>query len=131
MKDLSQVQKGDCVITFSRKDIFAVRREIEQVTGLKCASIYGNLPPGIYKIGILILKDVRSEQARLFNKADSGFDVLVASDAVGMGLNLAIRRVVFDTVEKVTGMVAPSHVKQIAGRAGRYGSDFPEGYVTA
>jgi ATP-dependent RNA helicase SUPV3L1/SUV3 len=38
-------------------------------------------------------------QASLFNAPDSGFDVLVASDALGMGLNLNINRVVFTQVE--------------------------------
>lgn len=36
----------------------------------------------------LLFPETRSQQAKLFNDPDSGFDVLVASDAVGMGLNL-------------------------------------------
>ncbi len=63
-------------MSFSRRDIFAIKKEIEQSTPLKCAVIYGGLPP-----------EVRSEQAKLFN-AGKTYDVLVASDAVGMGLNL-------------------------------------------
>ncbi|KAG1408783.1 hypothetical protein G6F60_001185 [Rhizopus arrhizus] len=75
--DLSKVEKGDCVIAFSRGGIFDVKRTIEAVTDLKCAVIYGGLPP-----------ETRALQAKAFNDPDSGFDVLVASDAIGMGLNL-------------------------------------------
>ena len=51
--------------------------------------VYGALPP-----------EMRRTQARLFNDPDSGYDVLVASDAVGMGLNLNIRRIIFHTLTK-------------------------------
>lgn len=71
------VKKGDCVVTFARKDIFEVKKAIERETGLKCAVVYGALPP-----------ESRALQAKAFNDAASNFDVLVASDAVGMGLNL-------------------------------------------
>ncbi|PNH00709.1 ATP-dependent RNA helicase SUPV3L1, mitochondrial [Tetrabaena socialis] len=60
--------------------------------------------------------------------------VLVASDAIGMGLNLNIRRVVFTSLTKYDGKaVRPlqaSEVRQIAGRAGRFSSAHPAGYVT-
>jgi hypothetical protein len=52
----------------------------------------GGLPP-----------DSRKDQARLFSTPDSGYDVLVASDAIGMGLNLAIKRIIFSQVEKFDG----------------------------
>ena len=55
-------------------------------------TISGGLPP-----------DARKEQARLFSAPDSGYDVLVASDAIGMGLNLSIKRIIFSTVEKYDG----------------------------
>ena len=76
-------------------------------------------------------------QARLFNDDNTGYDVLVASDAIGMGLNLNIRRIVFHTAIKTgngrTGpmWVDPSAVRQIAGRAGRLSSGFKYGEVTA
>ena len=59
-------------------------------------------------------------------------DVMVASDAIGMGLNLNIRRVVFTTLAKPDGRGAPRPipapaVKQIAGRAGRRSSAWPTG----
>jgi ATP-dependent RNA helicase SUPV3L1/SUV3 len=67
------VQPGDCVVAFSRNDIFAIKREIELSTKYKCTVIYGSLPP-----------QTRSEQARLFNDPNSGYDILVASDAVSV-----------------------------------------------
>lgn len=86
--------------------------------------IYGQLPP-----------DTRSTQARLFNEEGSGYDILVASDAIGMGLNLNIRRIVFHSTlksdKKKVFWVEPSSVKQIAGRAGRLSSQYKVGLVTA
>ena len=76
-RDLTRIRKGDCIVTFSRTNIFNLKRVIEERTGLRCAVIYGRLPP-----------EIRAEQAALFNDPHSGFDVLVASDAIGMGLNL-------------------------------------------
>ncbi|KAE8269104.1 hypothetical protein A4X09_0g3237 [Tilletia walkeri] len=114
--DLSKIEKGDCIVTFARSNIFFLKRMIEQKTGLKCAVAYGALPP-----------ETRSEQARLFNDtSEKGFDVMVASDAIGMGLNLKIKRVIFEACTKWDGgSVVPlstSQIKQIAGRAGRYGT---------
>jgi len=68
------------VVAFSRKDIYAIRRMIERKTEHKVCVVYGALPP-----------ETRSQQARLFNDVNSGYRVLVASDAIGMGLNLNIR----------------------------------------
>ncbi|KAG9318066.1 P-loop containing nucleoside triphosphate hydrolase protein [Chiua virens] len=122
--DLSRIQKGDCLVVFSRNGIFAVKSKVEEKTGLRCAVAYGRLPP-----------EVRSEQAALFNDPQSGYDVIVASDAVGMGLNLKIKRVVFETLHKFDGQerrpLSISQIKQIAGRAGRYGlHGQPGGFVT-
>lgn len=75
--DLKRIEKGDCVVSFSRSGIFALKKKIEEVTNLRCAVAYGRLPP-----------EIRSEQAALFNDPKSGFDVIVGSDAIGMGLNL-------------------------------------------
>ncbi|KAI6046723.1 P-loop containing nucleoside triphosphate hydrolase protein [Pisolithus marmoratus] len=122
--DLSHIQKGDCVVTFSRSNIFALKKRVEECTGLLCAVAYGKLPP-----------EIRSEQAALFNDPNSGYDVIVASDAIGMGLNLKIKRVVFEVLNKFDGYVeralSVSQIKQIAGRAGRYGlHGEPGGFVT-
>ncbi|KAJ6606120.1 P-loop containing nucleoside triphosphate hydrolase protein [Mycena vulgaris] len=127
--DLSLVRKGDCIVTFSRTSIFALKRRVEKQTGMKCAVVYGKLPP-----------EIRSEQAALFNDPDSGYDVLIGSDAIGMGLNLKIRRIIFESVEKWDGgaggfkTLSVSQMKQIAGRAGRFGlhaaGETPGGFVT-
>lgn len=68
------VRAGDCIVTFSRNGIFAIKRKLEQL-GHRVSCIYGKLPP-----------EVRSEQAALFNSGQH--DVLVGSDALGLGLNL-------------------------------------------
>ncbi|XVF60521.1 hypothetical protein PTKIN_Ptkin08bG0054200 [Pterospermum kingtungense] len=121
--DLRNVRSGDCVVAFSRREIFEVKMAIEKHTSHRCCVIYGALPP-----------ETRRQQANLFNDQDNEFDVLVASDAVGMGLNLNIRRVVFYSLSKYNGdkivPVPPSQVKQIAGRAGRRGSRYPDGLTT-
>ncbi|KAL5805555.1 hypothetical protein ACOSQ4_028288 [Xanthoceras sorbifolium] len=121
--DLRNVRSGDCVVAFSRREIFEVKLAIEKHTNHRCCVIYGALPP-----------ETRRKQANLFNDQDNEFDVLVASDAVGMGLNLNIRRVVFYTLSKYNGdkivPVPASQVKQIAGRAGRRGSIYPDGLTT-
>lgn len=44
--NLSHIQEGDAVVTFSRKNIFAIKNEIEKATNLRAAVIYGSLPPG-------------------------------------------------------------------------------------
>ena len=58
-------------------------------------------------------------QATMFNDASSEFDVLVASDAIGMGLNLNISRIIFSTMMKFDGFemreLTVPEVKQIAG----------------
>lgn len=71
------LQKGDCVVSFSILGIHALRKTIEKATGRKCAIVYGSLPP-----------ETRAQQARLFNDPDNEYDFLVSSDAIGMGLNL-------------------------------------------
>ena len=44
--DWSRIRKGDCVVSFARSNIFEIKQKIEQNTGLKCAVVYGGLPPG-------------------------------------------------------------------------------------
>jgi ATP-dependent RNA helicase SUPV3L1/SUV3 len=121
--DMKRLQPGDCLVSFSRGEIFKLRQEVERVTKRSCAVIYGGLPP-----------TTRIQQAQLFNDPKSSCDLLVASDAIGMGLNLNIKRIVFASLTKFDGYrrqsLTPSHAKQIAGRAGRFGSQYPEGEVT-
>lgn len=118
------VQPGDCIVAFSRKTIFAIKQTIEAETGQKVCVVYGALPP-----------EMRRLQARLFNEPDTEYKILVASDAVGMGLNLNIRRIIFHSVSKFEGHpeavpVSVSQLKQIAGRAGRRSSEWSQGLAT-
>ncbi|KAM9949027.1 hypothetical protein ACTFIT_010229 [Dictyostelium discoideum] len=118
---MGDIKKGDCLICFKKKDIIFYKNYLEK-QGLKCAVVYGSLPP-----------TTRVQQAKLFN-TDESVDVLIATDAIGMGLNLNIGRVIFLTLKKYDGEVDrelyASEVKQIAGRAGRFGTKYPVGSVT-
>uniref|UniRef100_A0A1B6MUP0 ATP-dependent RNA helicase SUV3 homolog, mitochondrial n=1 Tax=Graphocephala atropunctata TaxID=36148 RepID=A0A1B6MUP0_9HEMI len=124
---LDSVQPGDCIVCFSKNDIYTVSRGIE-ARGMEVAVIYGGLPPG-----------TKLAQAQKFNDPDNPCKVLVATDAIGMGLNLSIRRVVFYSLikpvmnekgDKEMDIISVSQALQIAGRAGRYGTQFEKGYVT-
>ena len=55
--DLRRVEAGDCVVAFSRREIFQLKQQVEVDTGLKCGVIYGSLPP-----------ETRREQARQHRK---------------------------------------------------------------
>lgn len=107
------LRKGDAVVSFSRIGLHSLKKGIEEATGKKCAIVYGALPP-----------ETRAQQAALFNDPDNDYDFLAASDAIGMGLNLEIKRVVFETVNKHDGVKVRTltipELKQIGGRAGRY-----------
>ncbi|KAK0386010.1 hypothetical protein NLU13_5847 [Sarocladium strictum] len=113
--DYNQLQKGDAVVAFNRMTLHALKRNIESSTGRRCAIVYGSLPP-----------EVRVQQAALFNDPDNDYDFIAASDAIGMGLNLEIRRVVMDSVTKFDGIqnrtLTIPEMKQIGGRAGRFRS---------
>jgi ATP-dependent RNA helicase SUPV3L1/SUV3 len=111
--DLSKLQKGDAIILFSRLGIHGMKAAVEAETKRRCAVVYGGLPP-----------ETRAQQAALFNDPNNDYDFLVASDAVGMGLNLSIKRIIFESTSKNDGssfrQIQTSEIKQIAGRAGRY-----------
>lgn len=112
------VSRGDALIVFSRKSVHGVASYLQQ-RGYRCSVVYGALP-----------YDVRREQARLFAEGET--DTVVATDAIGMGMNLPIRRVIFLEQDKFDGyerrMLKTEEIKQIAGRAGRYGI-YPLGLV--
>lgn len=118
--DLKNLQKGDCLVAFSRLGIHALKADIEKVTGKRAAIVYGSLPA-----------EIRTQQASLFNDPNNEYDYLVASDAIGMGLNLSCKRVIFETlVKRVPGglvRLSVPEIKQIAGRAGRYRSAAQQG----
>jgi len=124
LTSLHQLQAGDCLVAFSKVDLFKWKADIERETGLKCSIIYGGLPP-----------EVRRQQSLQFNNSNTSNRILVATDAIGMGLNLNIRRVIFSSLLKFDGKetraLTPSQVRQIGGRAGRFGSLFPDGLITA
>ncbi|KAL1220666.1 DExH-box ATP-dependent RNA helicase DExH16 [Cardamine amara subsp. amara] len=123
VSSVSSIKTGDCLVTFSRKDIYAHKKIIERAGNHLCSVVYGSLPP-----------ETRTAQATRFNDETNDFDVLVASDAIGMGLNLNISRIIFSTLQKFDGTgtrdLTVSEIKQIAGRAGRFQSKFPIGEVT-
>lgn len=107
----ADVQPGDALIVFSRRSVHMVAAQVAAY-GMKPSVIYGALP-----------HDVRHEEARRFDEGET--DVVVATDAIGMGMNLPIRRIVFVEQDKFDGVsqriLRPEEVQQIAGRAGRFG----------
>ena len=106
-----KLQKGDAIIAFSRKDVLTFSARFRQ-WGFSVASIYGALSP-----------EVRRHESERFCTGQA--DILVATDAIGMGLNLPIRRVIFANIHKFDGLASrllnATEVRQIAGRAGRFG----------
>lgn len=118
--DLGEVEDGDALIVFSKKSVLRLSALLEE-RGVASSVIYGNLPPA-----------ARKEQIYRFMSGQTR--VVVSTDAIGMGVNLPIRRVVFMETEKYNGKVMrplkPAEVRQIAGRAGRYGM-YEAGYVQA
>ncbi|HZX30300.1 MAG TPA: helicase-related protein [Rhodocyclaceae bacterium] len=116
---LRQVRPGDALIVFSRRDALNLRDDLLGL-GKSVACIYGALSP-----------EVREREAHRFANGDAA--ILVATDAIGMGLNLPIERVVFTSVQKYDGVdradLPVPLLQQIAGRAGRYGHQEEEGVV--
>lgn len=114
------IHKGDALITFSRKSVQSNAWNLRQC-GISTSMVYGALP-----------YDVRMEEVRKFAEGET--DVIVATDAIGMGMNLPIKRIIFLEMEKYDGHskrdLKSEEIKQIAGRAGRYGI-YDIGYVTA
>lgn len=119
-EQITGVPPRTAVIAFSRRDVLGLRRELARA-GRSVSVIYGALSP-----------EVRREQARRFREGRS--EVLVATDAIGMGLNLPVREVLLTVGAKFDGTsrrpLAGSELRQVAGRAGRYGIDH-EGIVSA
>ncbi|MFC7739039.1 helicase-related protein [Roseomonas sp. GCM10028921] len=117
---LAEISRGDAVIAFSRREVFALRAELLR-RGRSVAVVYGALGP-----------TVRRAEARRFREGEA--EVLVATDAIGMGLNIGpLRRVVFSTLTKYDGKedrpLTVQEIKQIGGRAGRFGGEHAEGIV--
>lgn len=106
-----EIKAGDALIAFSRKNALMWRERMSR-QGKSVAVIYGALAP-----------EVRRAEAARFCSGEA--DVLVATDAIGMGLNLPIKRVIFTAVSKFDGtedrVLGIQELRQIAGRAGRFG----------
>ena len=123
---LENLQPGDCIICFNKNRIVDLAQAIKKF-GHEVAVIYGNLPPS-----------TKIEMAKNFNNPAHPCKILIATDAIGMGLNLSIRRIIFDTIKNFTkkqGISTVQHLNtssilQIAGRAGRFGTQWEEGLVT-
>jgi ATP-dependent RNA helicase SUPV3L1/SUV3 len=113
------ILRGDALILFSKRAVLDVSARLE-ILGIHASVIYGNLPP-----------QIRKHQFEMFMKGET--EVVVATDAIGLGVNLPIRRIIFMTTLKFDGVsrrpLNQYEVRQIAGRAGRRGL-YDEGYVT-
>ncbi|WP_425435113.1 helicase-related protein [Oceanobacillus timonensis] len=107
----ADIKKGDAIIAFSRKKVLRMAAHLRK-NGFKPAIIYGALPP-----------ITRRKQVEFFNNGKA--DVVVATDAIGMGINLPIQRIIFSELEKFDGTgirkLTSQEIKQIAGRSGRRG----------
>lgn len=116
---LSQLQKSDALIVFSRRNALKYKADLEELD-FKVSIVYGRLSP-----------EVRREQARKFDEGET--DIMVSTDAIAMGMNLPVRRIVFSALSKFVdnkeNPLTYSEIKQIAGRAGRF-KRFPVGEVT-
>lgn len=114
----NSIQKGDAIIAFSKKEVLKTALRLQSM-GLKSSIIYGALP-----------WSVRKNEAEKFRTGET--KVVIATDAIGMGLNMPVHRIVFTSVEKYDGekirKLKAEEIRQIAGRAGRYGI-YNEGYV--
>ena len=116
---LDNLQDGTALIAFSRADVLKLRHKLKK--NYTVSVIYGNLSP-----------EVRRDEARKFREKKS--QILIATDAIPMGLNLPIQTILFTTDTKFDGVsrrkITVNEIVQIAGRAGRYGH-FEAGYLGA
>ena len=113
-----KAENGSAFISFSRRDVLAWKQTLG---ASECAAVYGALAP-----------EVRREEARRFTSGEAR--IVSATDAIGMGLNLPVKTIVFTTLTKWDGekevTLSDAAIRQIAGRAGRYGMH-EVGLVTA
>jgi ATP-dependent RNA helicase SUPV3L1/SUV3 len=107
--DWRHVPPRSAVIGFSRAMVLELKAMFES-RGQRVSVIYGGLSP-----------EVRRNEARRFREGES--DIVCATDAIGLGLNLPLDRVVFYETDKFDGEInrrlEPAELLQIAGRAGR------------
>lgn len=105
----SSLKKGDALIAYSKVDVLRYSTKLKDY-GYKVSMIYGSMPP-----------EVRRNESDNFRNGET--DILVATDAIGMGLNLPISRIIFGAGKKYDGFeyreLRSEEIKQVAGRAGR------------
>src|SRR5512147_2207636 len=109
-KKITRLPRRSAIVAFSAQDVYAIAELVRRQRG-GAAVVLGALSPR-----------TRNAQVALYQNGD--VDFLVATDAIGMGLNLDIRHVAFSSTAKFDGhrmrALYPHEVAQIAGRAGRH-----------
>ena len=112
-KKISRIQRKTAIIAFSTEEVYAIAELIRRQKG-GAAIVMGSLSP-----------KTRNAQVQLYQSGD--VDFLVATDAIGMGINMDLDHVYFSNLRKFDGKklrkLNLSEIGQIAGRAGRYLND--------
>jgi ATP-dependent RNA helicase SUPV3L1/SUV3 len=112
-KKITRLPRRSAIVAFSANDVYAIAELVRRQRG-GAAVVLGALSPR-----------TRNAQVDLYQNGD--VDFLVATDAIGMGLNLDLDHVAFAGVRKFDGQnhrnLTPSEIGQIAGRAGRHMND--------
>ncbi|PYQ46131.1 MAG: disulfide oxidoreductase [Acidobacteria bacterium] len=112
-KKLDRLPRRSAIVVFSLADLYEVAERVRHATG-GAAVVFGALSPR-----------TRNAQVALYQEGE--VDYLVATDAIGMGLNLDIDHVAFTALGKYDGRgprpLRPAEVAQVAGRAGRHTRD--------
>ena len=112
-KNIARLPKRTAIIAFTQIDVYEIANKIKQSHG-GVSVIMGALSP-----------DVRNAQVKLFEEGK--VDFIVATDAIGLGLNLDVRNIYFSSIKKFDGYkdrnLTFDEISQIAGRAGRYKRD--------
>ncbi|NJM50792.1 MAG: helicase [Sphingomonadales bacterium] len=112
-KKLSRLPKRSAIVAFSVEQVYAVAETLRRLRG-GCAVVMGALSPR-----------TRNAQVAMFQSGE--VDYIVATDAIGMGLNLDVRHVAFAALSKFDGVrrrrLTIAEMAQIAGRAGRHQTD--------
>ena len=113
VKKLSRLPKRSAIVAFSAEEVYAVAEMIRRLRG-GAAVVMGALSPR-----------TRNAQVAMFQAGE--VDYLVATDAIGMGLNMDVSHVAFASLSKFDGQrqrrLSVSEMAQIAGRAGRHQRD--------
>ena len=112
-KKISRIERKSAIIAFSAEEVYAIAELIRRQKG-GAAIVMGSLSP-----------KTRNSQVSLYQSGD--VDYLVATDAIGMGINMDLNNVYFSNLKKFDGKklrrLKLSEISQIAGRAGRYLND--------